>query len=48
MNTQPITMERRQRPRHGVMAEIENLTYNVLRRYEINAPTEQRSPEKAA
>jgi hypothetical protein len=26
------------------MAEIENLTYSVLRRYGINGPTEQPSP----
>ena len=52
MKTQPmITIDRRQRPRYGVLAEIENLTYSVLRRYGINGPTEQHSPssiEKAA
>ena len=49
---QVIIMERRQHPRQGVIAEIENLTYSVLRRYGINGPTEQHSPssmlEKAA
>ncbi len=44
--------ERRQRPRVGVMAEIENLTYSALRRYGITGPTEPPSPgslaEKAA
>jgi len=43
--------DRRQRPRYGVFAEIENLTYSVLRRYGINGPTELHSPssiEKAA
>jgi hypothetical protein len=45
MKTQPmITIDRRQRPRYGVFAEIENLTYSVLRRYGINGPTEQHSP----
>jgi len=53
MKTQEmIITDRRQRPRYGVMAEIENLTYSVLRRYGINGPTEQHSPssvlEKAA
>jgi hypothetical protein len=49
---QVIVTDRRQRPREGVMAEIENLTYSVLRRYGINGPTEQHNPnsmlEKAA
>ena len=48
---QVITLDRRQRAREGVLAEIENITYNVLRRYGINGPTEH-SPssmvEKAA
>ena len=52
MKTQPmIIIDRRQRPRYGVFAEIENLTYSVLRRYWINVPTELHSPssiEKAA
>ena len=53
MKTQQlIIMERRQRAREGVFAEIEDITYNVLRRYGINGPTEQHSPssmhEKAA
>jgi hypothetical protein len=48
MNTQPmLIMDRRQRPRYGPIAEIENLTYSVLRRYGIDGPTElteQHSP----
>jgi hypothetical protein len=45
MKTQPtIIMDRRQRPRYGALAEIENLTYSVLRRHGINGPTEQTSP----
>jgi len=43
-NQQVIIMDRRQRPRYGALAEIENLTYSVLRRYGINGPTEQHSP----
>ena len=31
-------------PRYGVFAEIENLTYSVLRRYGIEPPTQQHSP----
>ncbi len=38
---QVIMVDRRQRPREGVMAEIENITYRVLRRYGIDGPTEQ-------
>jgi hypothetical protein len=44
MKTQAITIDRRQHAREGILAEIENLTYSVLRRYEINSTTEQRSP----
>jgi hypothetical protein len=51
MKSQVTIMERRQHPRQGVMAEIEDLTYRVLRKYEINGPTEKPGsavPEKAA
>jgi hypothetical protein len=53
MKTQPVMItDRRRHPRQGVFAEIENITYSVLRRYGINGPTEQQSPrgmfEKAA
>ncbi len=48
----PVTiMERRQHPRQGVLAEIEDLTYRVLRKYGIDGATEQPIPvvpEKAA
>lgn len=48
MKTQQVIFtDRRQRPREGVMAEIENLTYSVLRRYGINGPTEQHNPQHA-
>ena len=48
MKTQPmINMDRRQRPRYGPIAEIENLTYSVLRRWEVNGPIEQHLPTDA-
>jgi len=47
MKTQTATiMDRRERPREGVIAEIENLTYSVLRRYGINGPLAQHSPSQ--
>ena len=52
MKTQQVLIvDRRERPRGGVIAEIENLAYSVLRRYGVNDPTEQHGPsnvEKAA
>ncbi len=46
MKSQMI-IERRQRQRgEGVMAQIENLTYNVLRKHGINGPAEELSPGK--
>ena len=39
MKTQVIIMDRRQHRREGVLAEIENVTYTVLRKYGINGPT---------
>jgi hypothetical protein len=44
MKTQAITIDRRLHAREGILAEIENLTYSVLRRYGINDPMEQHSP----
>ena len=41
MKTQVIVMERRRHVREGVLAEIENVTYRVLRNYGINGPKEQ-------
>jgi hypothetical protein len=35
MNLQPIFVERRERPRVGVFAELENITYGVLRKHGI-------------
>ncbi|HEY4842373.1 MAG TPA: hypothetical protein VIH78_10425 [Terriglobales bacterium] len=53
MKTQLMIMERRHRQRgDGVIAEIEDLTYNILRKYGINGPADDLSrnslPEKAA
>ncbi len=49
MKNQPVMiMERRQRVREGVISEIEDLTYNVLRRYGINGPSEQNSSSGTA
>jgi hypothetical protein len=53
MKTQVTIMERRHRQRgDGVIAEIEDLTYNVLRKYGIDGPADELStnslPEKAA
>jgi hypothetical protein len=53
MKSQVIIMERRHRQRGGgVIAEIENLTDNALRKYGINGPADEpgpnRLPEKAA
>ena len=35
MNNQTILVERRERPRFGVMAELEDITYGVLRRHHV-------------
>ncbi|MGA2355089.1 MAG: hypothetical protein ABSG02_11370 [Terriglobales bacterium] len=53
MKTQVTIMERRQYQRgQGVLAQIENLTYNVLRKYGINGSAAELNPgtlpEKAA
>ena len=40
---QVIIMERRQHPRQGVIAEIENLTYSLLRKHGIDDSTAQHS-----
>jgi hypothetical protein len=41
MKTQVTIMERRQHAREGMLAEIENITYRVLRQYGVNGPTGQ-------
>jgi hypothetical protein len=51
MKSQVLIMERRHRQRgDGIIAEIENLTYNVLRKYGINGPADEPGPmpKKAA
>jgi len=35
MATQAISIERRQRPREGILGRLENITYGVLRKYGI-------------
>lgn len=35
MNSQAIFVERRERPRVGVMAELENITYSILRKHGV-------------
>ena len=35
MKTQVNFVERRERPRVGVMAELENITYSVLRKHGV-------------
>jgi hypothetical protein len=51
MNNQAIFVERRTHPRLGVMAELENITYGILRKHGVvneaihNAPaTEPAKP----
>lgn len=40
MNNETIFVERRERPRFGVMAELEDITYGVLRSHRvISEPT---------
>ena len=47
MKTQVIITDRRQRTREGVLSEIEDVTYRVLRQYGIS-PAEQPCPSKIA
>ena len=35
MNSQTISVERRKQPRGGVIGELENITYNVLRKHGV-------------
>jgi hypothetical protein len=41
---QRLITDRRHHPRQGIFAEIENVTYRVLRRYGINSPTDPYRP----
>ncbi len=46
MKGQVMIMERRHRQRGGgIIDEIENLTYNVLRKYGINGPADELGPK---
>jgi hypothetical protein len=35
MATQAISIERRQHPREGILGQLENITYTILRKYGI-------------
>ena len=37
MSSQAISVERRQHPREGILGELENITYRVLRKYGIGS-----------
>ena len=37
MTTQAIPIERRQHPREGIMGQLENITYTILRKHGIGA-----------
>lgn len=47
MKTQMTITDRRQHTREGVLSEIEDITYRVLRKYGIS-PAEQNCPSKVA
>ncbi|HZW93573.1 MAG TPA: hypothetical protein VFF64_11540 [Candidatus Eremiobacteraceae bacterium] len=44
MNNQTIFVERRQRPRLGVMAELENMTYGILRKHGVGGEPIRNAP----
>jgi hypothetical protein len=49
MKSEAIIVERRQRARNGILAEIENITYSALRKYEVGTEQLQSSEsEKSA
>ena len=52
MNSEMTIVERRHRPRTGILAEIENITYAALRKYGIEGSMAQQNsestPEKSA
>ena len=48
MKTQATNIERRQRERTGVLAEIENITYRALREYGIDGAAAQQTPAGTA
>jgi hypothetical protein len=45
MNSQVNFVERRERPRVGVMAQLEDITYSVLRKYDVTAPRDAQVPK---
>ena len=52
MNTRVTIVERRERPRTGVIAELEDAAYRVLRKYGMDSSVGQQSstgaPEQSA
>ena len=42
MNSQMIHVERREHPRVGVMAQLEDITFSVLRKQRVSTPTHTR------
>jgi hypothetical protein len=44
MNNQTNFVERRERPRFGVMAELENITYGILRKHGVLSPPLSNAP----
>ena len=41
MNSQVNFVERREHPRVGVIAQLEDITYSVLRKYGVGAPSQE-------
>ena len=44
MNNQTTFVERREHPRVGVVAKLEDITYSVLRKHEIVGATGREAP----
>ena len=45
MNTRANFVERRDRPRAGVMAQLENITYSVLRKHGVVGEPNRQTPK---
>jgi len=43
MNSQVIFAERRKHSRQGIMGELENITYSVLRKHGVNSEAGQKA-----
>jgi hypothetical protein len=48
MKNQPSFVERRERPRLGVMAQLEDITYSILRKHGIASGLDTKRPQNAA